>query len=80
MTFKLVHKSTNAALATFHIRDARGDIVGHVNVKPDEVADLQKCWRCAVPAGAAKPAGAAAMAAAFKKLPKLSKKAILRGS
>jgi hypothetical protein len=83
MTFKLVHKSTNAALATFHIRDGRGDIVGSVNVKPDEVADLQKCWRDSAPAAAAtagKQARAAnALVAALKRGPRMNKAAILRG-
>ena len=80
MTFKLVHKSTNAALATYYITDGRGDIV---NVKPDEVADLQKCWRDSVPATAAtagKQARAAnALVAALKRGPRMSKQAILRG-
>jgi hypothetical protein len=83
MTFKLVHKSTNAALATYHITDGRGDIVGSVNVKPDEVADLLKCWRGAVPAAAAtagKQARAAnAISAALKRGPRMNKAAILRG-
>ena len=83
MTFKLVHKSTNAALATYHIRNGRGDIVGSVNIKPDEVSDLLKCWRDSVPAAATiagkQARGANAIIAALKRGPRMNKEAILRG-
>jgi hypothetical protein len=81
MDFKLTEKKRTTSLVTFHILNARNDVVGSVNVAPSEANDLLAHWKGpASTAGAAKPAGTAAMAAAFKKLPKLSKEAILRGS
>jgi hypothetical protein len=75
MIFKLlVHKKTKA-LTTFHITDRSGAVVGSVSVPPSEANDLQKCWQ-----GARTNAEAPAAKAAAPRLPKLSKKAILRGS
>ena len=82
MTFRLERKSANHAVVKFHITNAAGDIVGSVNVKPDEVSDLEKCWRNSPTAGAAatkQSTAAAAMAAALRKGPKLSRAGILRG-
>jgi hypothetical protein len=41
----------------YHITNSRGDIVGSVSVKPDEVAALQKCWRDSAPTAAATARG-----------------------
>jgi hypothetical protein len=84
-TFKLVHKATNAARATYHIANGRGDIVGSVSVKPDEVAALQNCWRNSTPTAVATARGEKArvvnaMLAATRKGSRMSKEAsILRG-
>ena len=79
MTFKLLKKSTGATLTKFHIVDGRGDIVGSINVANEQASDLQKHWRDSAPAGAAKQSSASALAPAFKRVPGLSKQAILRG-
>ena len=82
MTFRLVHKTTTAANAVFHIVNAKGDICGSVNVSPGQENDLRKCWRGAAPA--ARTAGeqarvANAMVAAIKRGPRLSREGVLRG-
>ena len=83
MTFKLLKKSTGAVLTKFHVVNARGDIVGSINVANGEVNDLQKCWHDSIPAAATaagKQARAVnAMVAAFRKGPRMNKEAILRG-
>jgi hypothetical protein len=38
MTFKLLKKSTGAVLTKFHVVDARGDIVGSINVANEHAA------------------------------------------
>jgi hypothetical protein len=83
-SFKLVHKVRNAARATYHITNSRGDIVGSVSVKPDEVAALQKCWRDSAPTAAATARGEKAcvvnaMLAATRKGPRMNKEGVLRG-
>jgi hypothetical protein len=57
MTFKLIKKSSTAALAKFQVLNAAGDIVGSVNVPPSQVDDLLRCWTGTAPAAkdAAKP-------------------------
>jgi hypothetical protein len=72
MRFRLVHKTTTAANAVFHITNARGDICGSVNVAPGEVNDLRKCWAGAYGRPAAKPG------VPVVKLPQLGKAAILK--
>jgi hypothetical protein len=38
--FKLVYKSINRAIAKFHVLDRAGNIVGSINVPPQEVDAL----------------------------------------
>jgi hypothetical protein len=42
--FRLVAKSSNRLRATFHVTDERGDIVGSISVRPDEMQSLLQCW------------------------------------
>ena len=81
MTFKLLKKSTGPVLTKFHVVNARGDIVGSINVANGEVNDLQKCWRdsAAPAAGASKQSTVAMLSAALRKGPRLSKQGVLRG-
>ena len=81
MTFKLVKKSATAALTKFQILNAAGDIVGSVNVPPNQVSDLLRCWTGTAPAKDSpqqSPRNALA-AASLKARKPTSKQAILRG-
>ena len=82
MNFRLEKKSTGPALTKFFVRDSTNAIVGTINVANEQAADLQKHWRGpqAAPAKAADKAavGKAAIVAALKRGPKLSKAALLR--
>ena len=40
--FRLVQKSSNKAQTTFHVLSGE-DVVGSINVHPEEVGDLLKC-------------------------------------
>jgi hypothetical protein len=72
--FKLKQVSSNRSLAKFHVLNEKDNsIIGSIAVKPEEVSDLKRCWRGAYAAPAAK-AGVQPIA-----LPRLSRKAILRG-
>ena len=81
--FSLVQKSSNRTQATFHVM-ADGAIVGSISVPPKQASDLLKHWHAAPTASAAKPAadkvarGKAAIVAALKRGPRLSKAALLR--
>ena len=82
MTFKLLKKSTGATLTKFHVVDARGDIVGSINVANEQASDLLKHWR--EPAAPAAAAGSHArtvnaISNALRRGPRLNKEAILRG-
>ena len=79
MTFKLLKKSANACVVKFHIVNARGDIIGQANVPPNEVSDLQKCWRDSTPAAAKQSTAATALVNALKRGPRLSRQGVLRG-
>jgi hypothetical protein len=73
MNFRLLKKSTNAAISTFHILNEAGEACGSVNVPNKQAEDLKRHWKGAYAAPAAKPKVPAV------RLPQLSKKAILRG-
>ena len=78
--FSLVQKSSNRTQATFHVM-ADGAIVGSITVPNEQAGDLLKHWHA--PATPAKPAAKAeasraAISAALRKGPKLSKAALLR--
>ena len=82
MTFKLLKKAVGATLTKFHIVDARGDIVGSVNVANEQASDLQKHWRePGAPAAAVGNHARAvnAISNALRKGPRLSKQGVLRG-
>jgi hypothetical protein len=42
--FRLSQKSINQVVAKFHISNAAGDIVGSINVPPEQVDALLKQW------------------------------------
>jgi hypothetical protein len=44
MNYRLIQKSINKAVATFHVLNAKDDIVGSVNVPPSEISDLMRHW------------------------------------
>ena len=82
MTFKLLKKSTGATLTKFHVVDARGDIVGSINVANEQASDLLK--HCREPGAPAAAAGnhartVNAISNALRRGPRLNKEAILRG-
>jgi hypothetical protein len=85
MTF-LLEKSeaSDTYLSRFRVKNAAGDVVGHINVKPSEEADLLAHWRSSAQAPARAAAGkrenpmVAAMVKASKRHP-LNKQAVLRG-
>jgi hypothetical protein len=85
MNFRLEKKSTGPTLTKFFVRDSTNAIVGTINVANEQAADLQKHWRSpqatAPPAKAVDKAaaGKAAIVAALRKGPRLSKAALLRG-
>ena len=78
---KLVEKSATAALAKFHVLNAAGDIVGSVNVPPNEVPDLLRNWVGAKDSQSSpQQSPQTALAKAFLRNRKpTSKAAILRG-
>ena len=81
-----LEKSTrsHSALSRFHVFNAAGEIVGSINVQPNEEADLLAHWRSSSPAPARTAAGKNpmidAMVSASRKYGPLSQQAILRGS
>ena len=42
--FKLTQKSINKAIAKFHVLNRAGDVVGSINVPPDQIDALLKQW------------------------------------
>ena len=87
MTFRLEKSTTsNRALTKFSVLNADGDIIGSINVKPSEEADLRAQWRDVAPQAATNKAAAAnsrkeisVMAAAMQKKRGVNQQAILRG-
>jgi hypothetical protein len=82
MNFRLEKTASNRVVSKFHVLNARGDIIGSINVKPSEEADLLAHWRGAAPAPAAtsdKQGGAVAAMVRAAKQNRLSKQAVLRG-
>jgi hypothetical protein len=43
-TYRLVQKDSNHLKATFHVLNSSDDIVGSINVPPNQVADLLRHW------------------------------------
>jgi hypothetical protein len=85
MQFKLVKKSSNRQISTFHVVDGQDSICGSINVQNQEVPDLLRCWSGSTADSAqpkAKASAKATMVAAFlrnlKRRP-VSRAAILRG-
>ena len=78
MKYRLVEKSSNQLKTTFHVLNSSGDVVGSINVPPNQVADLLKCWGGA---SAKQEQSRNPMIAAMLKLkPRaMSRAAILRG-
>ena len=44
MKFRLIQKSINQAVAKFQVLDQIGDIIGSINVPPEQVDALLKQW------------------------------------
>ena len=84
-SFKLERVSKTNALVKFHIKNTAGDVVGSVNVAPEEESALLSHWK-ADPAPVAQAAAGKpnrmvdVMVAAARKRPRASLQAILRGS
>jgi hypothetical protein len=79
MQFRLEKKEATKALVKFHILNSAGELCGSVNVPPAQEADLLKHWRAPQATTAAKPAdGKAAIVAALKRGPRLTRQALLR--
>ena len=84
MNFRLEKKEASRALVKFHILNSAGELCGSVNVPPSQESDLLKHWHApeeAAPAAKAASKAArskAAIVAALKKGPRLSKAALLR--
>lgn len=80
MQFRLEKVSANKALAKFNIVNSAEELCGSVSVPPNQVDDLLRHWQGAPAPAAAKTAtsGKAAIVAALKRGPRLSKAALLR--
>ena len=81
--FKLSKEETGRSITRFYVTNARGEVCGVINVANAEASDLQKHWAGAPATPTAKPAAKAAdsraaISAALKRGPKLSKQALLR--
>jgi hypothetical protein len=79
MTFKLKHKVTNKSVATFHILNAAGDIVGSVGVAPGQVSDLLRHWNGPVDRGGEQREPSVKAPLAKKMSTERTRKAVLRG-
>jgi hypothetical protein len=76
MIYKLVQKSVNPVIAKFQVTNQRGDIVGSINVPPEDVEVLLRHWS----GPADRPqVGNSAPARKFSKPGRMSRQAILRG-
>jgi hypothetical protein len=58
MNYRLMKKSENRLKTTFHVLNGKGDVIGSINVPPQEASDLLRHWRGAIdqPARASVPA------------------------
>ena len=84
MNFRLERVSANKALVKFNIVNSAEELCGTVSVPPSQEADLLRHWKVAqattpvAKAAKAEAAGKAAIVAALRRGPKLSKTALLR--
>jgi len=44
MKYTLAQVSVNKTLAKFHVQDERGDVIGSINVPPEDAAALLAHW------------------------------------
>jgi hypothetical protein len=44
MNYRLIQKSVNKSVAKFHVQNERGDIIGSINVPPNEADSLMRHW------------------------------------
>jgi hypothetical protein len=84
MNFRLEKVSATRALVKYHIKNSAGELCGSVSVPPSQEKDLLASWH-GPQAAPAKPAAKAeasraAISAALKRGPKLTRQALLRGS
>ena len=80
MKFQLSKESTGRSMTRFHVTNARGEVCGVINVAKSDAEDLQRHWHAAPTAPAKAAAGGkAAIVAALRRGPRLSKAALLRG-
>ena len=84
MNFRLEKSTVGPTLTRFYVKESSGAIVGTINVANSDAGDLLKHWHAPQAAPTAKPAadkaarGKAAIVAALKRGPRLSKQALLR--
>jgi hypothetical protein len=74
--FRLTQKSINQVVARFHISNRAGDIVGSINVPPDQIDALLKQWTGPVDRPSARMS---VPTMRFAKPRQMSRAAILRG-
>jgi hypothetical protein len=82
MNFRLEKQSATRALVKYHIKNSAGELCGSVSVPPSQEKDLLASWH-GPQSAAAKPvakaeASRAAISAALKRGPKLSRQSLLR--
>jgi hypothetical protein len=56
--FKLIQRSSNRLVTTFHIVNAKGDVCGSVSCAPQEESQLLRCWSGPTDRGNTEPATA----------------------
>ena len=84
MNFRLEKASATKALVKFNITNSAGELCGTVSVPPSQEPDLLRHWKAtqattpAAKAAKAEATGKAAIVAALKRGPRLSKAALLR--
>jgi hypothetical protein len=74
--FKLSQKSINQAVAKFHVLNRAGEVVGSINVPPEQVDVLLKKWTGPVDRSSARMA---VPTMKFARPGRMSRAAILRG-
>ena len=80
MQFRLEKKEATRGLLKFNILNSGGELCGTVSVLPSQEAALLASWKGATTPPAKKTDSRAALVAALKRGPRLSKEALLRGS
>ena len=74
--FRLTQKSINQVIAKFHVSNESGDVVGSINIPPEQIDTLLKQW--SGPAERSQARISVPMMK-FSKPGRMSRQAILRG-